>query len=603
METRTKRLRGLAFVLALVTALSFTAVGCVTIKPKQDDLDIAAAVKAIEAYAFGSVAQSEAGTKAAAKAYVEGKIAGLELKGAETDVVEVSYTAAVTGTPSNPNGTNGSYNFTVTVSKGAGKEKSTKERILKITVPDAAADNAEIAAVKAVIEGHAFGPAAQSEAETKAEATAYVEGKIADIELNGVKADVVGGSYAAAVAGSIANPDGANGSFKFTVTISKGAGVPLSTKEFTLIIEAASYDAAADNVYIVAKLADMIDAASFEVSEQDIAANTALLAKQALAEIIGGFDLGGEYGYAADLMGLNVTVNGGTFTAAATGYPSGINGSFAGFTVTVSRGLSEQTTAVSKTLTITPKKALAQTAVTKLGNDVKWTAVNGATSYTVTVKNAAGIVQNSVFNSALEQPLYRYISKRDFVVGENYTLEITANPNSTASGEGFAATTTVFTFRGENTFEFSKELSAVTDDGNLWHMIATGDWPGLGTIPIVSGVPTITMSSVQSPKTPIQCDTHLKDTLNMNEGDKTVVTWFISITSSTATSVAIHIDCKESNDTWHGNVATYNFDKINQGVQALSAEITWRYVQALMFTLNGINHNDMVIKIHAMSFS
>ena len=97
-----------------------------------DDADVAVAKTAIENATY-TVLQSNALTEAQAKTAVETIISELPLYGVTTAVVDGAFTAATAGTEDKPNGTNGTYTFTVNLSKGEGTPATTKELTLTIT--------------------------------------------------------------------------------------------------------------------------------------------------------------------------------------------------------------------------------------------------------------------------------------------------------------------------------------------------------------------------------------------------------------------------------------------------------------------------------------
>ena len=98
-----------------------------------DDLDIAAAKAAVEAaLAAAAVTQADISGAAGAKAAVEAIIAALDLGDVAATVTGGAYTAAATGTGSNPGGTDGSYAFAVALNKGDGIEQ-TYSGLLRIT--------------------------------------------------------------------------------------------------------------------------------------------------------------------------------------------------------------------------------------------------------------------------------------------------------------------------------------------------------------------------------------------------------------------------------------------------------------------------------------
>ena len=101
-------------------------------------------------------------------------------------------------------------------------------------------DNEDIAAAKELIEETIFA-VSQANAATAAAAKSAVEAIIGALELDGVIAVVVAGDFTAAVAGTAENINGTNGSFKFTITLNKGAGTEQITEELTLTITATAY--------------------------------------------------------------------------------------------------------------------------------------------------------------------------------------------------------------------------------------------------------------------------------------------------------------------------------------------------------------------------
>lgn len=231
----------LALVLA---ALMLFASACVkTPEPSGEDYsaDVAAAKAAIAAASYGPLKQADANTEAAAKTYVQGKLGGLDLKGVTAEVAG-AFTAATAGTVSNLSGVDGSYKFTVALTKGEAAD-TTGQITLVITATeyDKAADDAAVAAAKTAVENAVYGPAAQSQGNSETASKTYVEGIIAALNLDGATAAVDTVSFAAAEAGTASAQSGVDGEYVFTVTLTKGAGEPQTTQELTLTITAAEY--------------------------------------------------------------------------------------------------------------------------------------------------------------------------------------------------------------------------------------------------------------------------------------------------------------------------------------------------------------------------
>ena len=212
--------------------------------PEADDAAIAAAVSIVEGATY-SAAQSAADNEAAAKAVTEAVVATLSLGGVSASVQGVGFTAAVAGTAGEPSGTDGSYIFTVVLSRGAGTPQTTVELSLSISATpyDPAADDADITAAKAAVDG-AFQSVAliQAAAADAAAAQAAVEDAIASLGLGGVAAEVATVSFTAAIAGDEDTPAGTDGSYSFDVTLTKGGGTP-QTATITVTVSATPYQA------------------------------------------------------------------------------------------------------------------------------------------------------------------------------------------------------------------------------------------------------------------------------------------------------------------------------------------------------------------------
>ncbi|MCL2079128.1 MAG: DUF4214 domain-containing protein [Oscillospiraceae bacterium] len=115
-----------------------------------------------------------------------------------------------------------------------------------LTVTDpAVADNAAIAAAKDLVEDEAY-EADQADVGSEEEAKAAVEAIIGELDLNGVVFVVNPVLFAAAQAESeFEAGDGVDGSYAFTVTLSKGVGTPADTKTLSLTI---NYTAAEEEI-------------------------------------------------------------------------------------------------------------------------------------------------------------------------------------------------------------------------------------------------------------------------------------------------------------------------------------------------------------------
>jgi len=216
--------------------------------------DILKAVELIEKSAPMSAKQADAETIEQARRAVETLIENIFT---ENGVIGVSatvadgngkaFTAAKAGTIKKPIGSNGSYTFTVRLSKGDGTIKTTvlMTMIINWAPYDPTPDNEDIARAKESIEIEAVYKAAQASCgsinKARSEAKSAVDAILARLSLNTVATTVVDGIFTPAVAGTVEKPEGTNGSYTFTVVLNKGGGASQTTEERTLIITATPY--------------------------------------------------------------------------------------------------------------------------------------------------------------------------------------------------------------------------------------------------------------------------------------------------------------------------------------------------------------------------
>jgi hypothetical protein len=287
-----------------------------------DDLAITAAKATVEAATYAAT-QAEAPDEAAAQAKAESVIAALDLGGVSATPVKVSFAAPVAGSEASPAGTDGAYAFTVRLTKGGGEAQLTRELTLTVTATpyDAAAANAAaVAAAKAALPAELS--CAQAEANAPAAVKAWTEARLAALGIpGGVSLSVEIGGFTAAVTGSAADNDGADGSFTATVTLSKGEGETLATGSATIagVITATPYDAAAAVAAAKAALPASLTC-------QQKAANTEAAVKAWTEAELAELDL-------PDGVGLEVAVTG--FTAASSGIAADQDGTNGAFTATV----------------------------------------------------------------------------------------------------------------------------------------------------------------------------------------------------------------------------------------------------------------------------
>ena len=139
-----------------------------------------------------------------------------------TDASAVSVTTvtgAIASTPVTAD-TGSTWTFTVTAEDGI----TTKNYTVNVSVAanPAVGNQADVDAAKSVIENFTW-TVAQGTANSKDDIKTWIEQQLAGMNLNGATYTVnVSDSFTAAIAGTASDADGTNGSFSFTVSLSKG---------------------------------------------------------------------------------------------------------------------------------------------------------------------------------------------------------------------------------------------------------------------------------------------------------------------------------------------------------------------------------------------
>jgi hypothetical protein len=322
--------------------------------PARDSADILTAKQAIEESFPIEVGQEEAGDQTAALAKAESFIETLgvdALKGTERELTSVTYTAPVPGSFEEPAGINGSLVFTVSIDKGDGEQQVTDNLTMTIVADPyyATEDDRSIDLARQAIEEKAYcvdQDAAVNEDGAFDSALALVHGL--DEELYDTEITVQAGIFEPAAAGTPSNQAGTEGSFTFTVTISKGVGAPVTTNTLTMIITANAYDATQDNVDIADAKSAIESVESFTATqEQAPDMDGAIATAQALIN-----DLEDA------LYDTTAVVVGKDYSGAAEGTaedPDGVNGSFT-FTVNINKGGGEEQVTEALTMSITATK-------------------------------------------------------------------------------------------------------------------------------------------------------------------------------------------------------------------------------------------------------
>ena len=159
-----------------------------------------------------------------------------------TTINKVSYTAPTAGTSANPSGINGSYIFTVTVSKGSQSE-TTEQKTISITATPltSVTDAQAVATAKTAAQSASYTNMTQTSAtDENAINTALKNTVETAVNNSNITTTINKVSYTAPTAGTSANPSGTNGSYIFTVTVSKGSQSE-TTEQKTISITATPY--------------------------------------------------------------------------------------------------------------------------------------------------------------------------------------------------------------------------------------------------------------------------------------------------------------------------------------------------------------------------
>jgi len=242
--------------------------------------------------------------------------------GVTVTINKESYAGPVAGTSADPAGTNGSYEFTVTVSKGSQTQITEKKTItIKATAFTGVSDVNAVAAAKTAIKDDtvtvAFG--ADQTAKTAA-VQSYVNGLLTG-DAAGVTATVSFNS----------------GTGKYDVVISKGSVEDATTITMTITEEADP------DIETVINAKNEAESASYADMTQSVATDETVVEAA----------LKGTAESAVNNNTVNVTVTKESYTAPVAGTsanPAGTNGSYV-FKITVSRGVQTLFTS-QKTITI-----------------------------------------------------------------------------------------------------------------------------------------------------------------------------------------------------------------------------------------------------------
>lgn len=168
-------------------------------------------------------AQAVCNTEEQAREYARAKVvAAIKDSSITVTIATTQWDAPTAGTASNEAGTDGGYRFKATLAKGIGTTV-TEEKSFVITAT-AYSDADAVTTALAAVNGAIYGPVAQADAGSEAAAANYVrDAGVAAVNDASVTVTINKTSYTPAVAGGEENANGTDGSYMFTVTVSKGA--------------------------------------------------------------------------------------------------------------------------------------------------------------------------------------------------------------------------------------------------------------------------------------------------------------------------------------------------------------------------------------------
>jgi hypothetical protein len=190
-------------------------------------------------------AQAVCNTEELAREYARAKVAeAIKDSSITVTLATVQWTAPTAGTASNEAGTDGGYRFRATLAKGSGTT-DTAEKSFVITAT--AYSNADaVADALDAVNGAAYGPVAQGDVNSEDAAANYVKDIATRTVINtSVTVTINKISFTPAVVGGENNTAGSDGSYEFTVTVSKGAQSRTSGSK-TLVITATKVLSRAD---------------------------------------------------------------------------------------------------------------------------------------------------------------------------------------------------------------------------------------------------------------------------------------------------------------------------------------------------------------------
>jgi hypothetical protein len=370
----------------------------------QDNLDIAATKVAIEGatYTATQATVTDAMT-ALAKAQSLVDALGTQLKGTTATVATGTFTAATAGDASTPTGTNGSYIFNVTIAKGLGTQATTSNLTMTITATlydSTAQDILDIAAAKTAIVGAVY-TSTQAEASDATAAMTKAQSLVDALgtQLKGTTATVSSGSLIPATEGNVFMPTGVNGTYMFTVTVSKGTETQVINVLLAMTITATPY------IPVIGVTLDITTIPDLEVGTGATKTSQQLTATVSPAN-------------AVDKSVVWDSSNDTVATVNSNGIVTAVGAGTANIKVTTIEGNFEATCSVTVTdMTPAPTQYTLTLTGTKISSTPAAGLIDENTSVTVTVSLAAG--------QTIESFTVDGVEKKTDLAANTYTFTMT----------------------------------------------------------------------------------------------------------------------------------------------------------------------------------
>ena len=363
---------------------------------------VADAKKAIES-GFYTISQATANTEDTVKAELASKInalsdmngTGITVTADNVMITANSFQAAKAGDADTPKGTNGKFSFTVSLSKGKASDIATSQDGTITATSFTGLTNVQaVADAKKAVENGSYSmeqTIANTEEAVKTELARQMNA-LSGMNNTGINvtADhitITANSFQAAKAGDADTPEGTNGKYSFTVSLTKGQARATTVSQDGAIM--ATSFIGLTNVQAVADAKKAIESGFYTISQAT--ANTEDTVKAELASQINA--LSDMSGTGITVTADNVMITANSFQAAKAGdadTPKGTNGKFS-FTVLLSKGKASDITS-SKVGAITAISFTGLTNVQAVA-DAKKAVENGSYSMEQTIANTEDTVK------------------------------------------------------------------------------------------------------------------------------------------------------------------------------------------------------------------